>query len=103
MVLRELRVLVLQVVVVPVLVLMVLSSCAPGPAHVGMPGSVAVPKARVPATLRVQVHEGGALVIRDVPLEQYVETTILSEVHPDAADETIAERVFEVQAIIART
>jgi stage II sporulation protein D len=68
-----------------------------------MPGSVTVPKARVPATVRVQVHEGGASVVRDVPLEQYVETTILSELHPDAADEPVAERLFEVQAIIART
>jgi len=68
-----------------------------------MPGSIAVPSTRIPATIRVQVHEAGGLVVHDVPLEQYVETTILSEVHPDAADEPVAERVFEVQAIIART
>jgi stage II sporulation protein D len=82
----------------------VLSGCAPGPVRVAMPGAVTPSvKARLPATVRVQVHEGNALVIRDVPLEQYVETTILSEVHPDVADEPIAERLFEVQAIIART
>jgi len=51
----------------------------------------------------VQVHEGSAVVVRDVPLEQYVETAILSEVSPDPSDGAIADRVFEVQAIIART
>lgn len=68
-----------------------------------MPGSVAVPGMRMPATVRVQVEEAGLPVVHDVPLEQYVETTVLSEVHPDAADEPFAERLFEVQAIIART
>jgi stage II sporulation protein D len=100
-VLRVLNVRSVLVLTVPVLIL--LSACAPEPARITMPGSVAVPKARIPATVRVQVHEGAALVVRDVPLEQYVETTILSEVHPDAADEPVAERLFEVQAIIART
>src|SRR5262245_12331748 len=92
---------VLRVLMVPALLLA--SACAPGPVHVAIPGSVAAPKARIPATVRVQVHEGGALVVRDVPLEQYVETTVLSEVHPDASDEPIAAQLFEVQAIIART
>jgi stage II sporulation protein D len=68
-----------------------------------MPGSVPVSRTRIPSTIRVQVHEAGALVVREVPLEQYVEATILSEVHPDVADEPIAERLFEVQAIVART
>jgi len=97
------RTVALTVLALTVPVLILLSACAPGPARITMPGSVAVPKARIPATVRVQVHEGAALVVRDVPLEQYVETTILSEVHPDAADEPVAERLFEVQAIIART
>jgi stage II sporulation protein D len=83
--------------------LIVLSACAPGPVRVAMPGSVAGPKTRIPATVRVQVHDAGALVVHEVPLEQYVETTILSEVHPDVADAPVAERLFEVQAIIART
>ena len=80
-----------------------LSACAPGPARVAMPGSVAVSKTRIPPTVRVQVQEAGALVVREVPLDQYVETTILSEIHPDAADAPAAERLFEVQAILART
>ena len=79
------------------------SACAPGPAHLTMPGAVTVSKTPIPSTVRVQVYEAGAVVVRDVPLEQYVETTILSEVHPDAADEPIAERLFDVQAIVART
>ena len=49
------------------------------------------------------MREDGALVVRDVPLEDYVETAILSEAHPDATDEGVAERLFEVQAIVART
>lgn len=68
-----------------------------------MPGAVAVSKPRLPGTVRVQTHEGTSVVVRDVPLEQYVETTILSELHPDVSDAAIAERLFEVQAIIART
>ena len=82
---------------------MTLTSCAPGPVQVSMPGSIAPVRNRLPRTVRVQMHEGAAVVVRDVPLEQYVEATILSEVTPDAADEAVAERMFEVQAIIART
>jgi stage II sporulation protein D len=51
----------------------------------------------------VQVREGTALVVRQIALEDYVATTALSEVHPDVSDEGVAERVFEVQAVIART
>src|ERR1051326_3061710 len=80
-----------------------LSACATGPARVVLPGSVAASPSRVPATVRIQVREDGALVVRDVPLEDYVETAILSEAHPDATDEGVAERLFEVQAIVART
>jgi stage II sporulation protein D len=43
------------------------------------------------------------LMVREVPLEEYVLVSALSEVHPDAADERVAERTFEVQAIIARS
>jgi stage II sporulation protein D len=76
------------------------SACAPGPVRVSVPGGVARAKAVV---LRVQVKEGNALVVREVALEDYVATTALSEVHPDAADEGLAERMYEVQAVIART
>jgi stage II sporulation protein D (peptidoglycan lytic transglycosylase) len=56
-----------------------------------------------PKTLRVQVREGAALVVREVALEDYVATAALSEIHPDINDEGVAERMFEVQAVIART
>jgi stage II sporulation protein D len=65
-----------------------------------MPRPPVKPRAIV---LRVQIREGTQLVVREVPLEEYVAAAALSEVHPDAADAGIAERVFEVQAVIARS
>jgi stage II sporulation protein D len=56
-----------------------------------------------PKTLRVQVREGAALVVREVALEDYAATAALSEIHPDLTDEGVAERMFEVQTVIART
>lgn len=53
--------------------------------------------------IRVQVREGSGLVVREVAFEDYVVTAALSEVHPDVADESVAERMFEVQAVIARS
>jgi stage II sporulation protein D len=100
---RALTVRLKTVRVLMMLSLTALAACGPGPVRVTMPGAVAVSKTQVPATVRVQVLEGTGLVVREVPLEQYVETTALSEVHPDVADEAIAERLFEVQAILART
>jgi len=78
----------------------VTAACAPGPVRVSVPGGVARSK---PIVLRVQVKEGTALVVRDVELEDYVAATAVSEVHPDAADEGLAERMYEVQAVLART
>jgi stage II sporulation protein D len=65
-----------------------------------MPGSIARTNAM---TLRVQVREGTALVVRDVALEVYATGAALSEVHPAAGNDALAARVFEVQAVIART
>jgi stage II sporulation protein D len=76
------------------------SACAPGPVRVSVPSAMGRPKMVV---LRVQVKDGKALVVRDVPLEYYVAATAASEVHPDSADEAVAERMYEVQAVIART
>jgi stage II sporulation protein D len=90
----------LAVLGVVVLAMLVVASCAPGPVRVGVPGAAV--RAR-PVTLRVQVREGSALVVREVPLEDYVAATALSEVHPDVADAAVAERMYEVQAVIART
>ena len=77
-----------------------LSGCGPTTGAVALPRPAVKPR---PVVLRVQVREGSALVVRDVPLEDYVAATALSEVHPDATDEAVAERVFEVQAVLART
>jgi len=80
---------------------LVLAACVSGPVHVGMPGSPsASPRS---TTLRIQVKEGTALVVRDVPLEEYAAAAALSEMHPDVADEASAERMFEVQVVLART
>jgi stage II sporulation protein D len=78
----------------------VLSGCASGPGLVRMPGSIGSPNARA---LRVQVREGTALVVRDVPLEAYAAVAALSEVHPAAGDAALAARVYEVQTVIARS
>jgi len=80
--------------------LVAIGACAPGPATVMMPRPVMKPRA---ATVRVQVREGARLVVREVPLEDYVAASVLSELHPAVGDGTIAERAFELQAVIART
>jgi stage II sporulation protein D len=49
--------------------------------------------------VRVRYSEHGAQVVRDVPLEEYVAITALSELAPAAGD----EQMLEVQAIISRT
>lgn len=87
-------------VVLAVLAAAWLAGCAPGPVRVMMPGSVARGTA---ATVRVQMKDGTAVVVREIPLEDYVTATALSEVHPPAADEAVVSRMFEVQAVIART
>jgi len=80
-------------------VAMLMGVTACGVAPVRMPGTA---RTKV-TTIRVQVREGAALIVRDVPLEDYVMTTALSEVHPDVSDEAVAGRMFEVQSVIART
>jgi stage II sporulation protein D len=80
--------------------LVVLSACVPA-VRVMLPSAGV--RSTVPGTIRVQVREGTALVIREVALEEYVGATALSEVHPDANDGRAAERLFELQSVIART
>ena len=77
-----------------------IAACAPGPVTVAVPRPANAPR---PDTLRVQVREGTQLVVREVPLEDYVAATALSELHLDVSDAAIAERAYEVQAVIART
>jgi stage II sporulation protein D len=79
---------------------LMLAGCAPGPVRVMMPGSLTRGTAM---TLRVQVREGTALVVRQIPLEEYVAGAALSEVHPAPGNDALAARIFEVQAVIART
>jgi stage II sporulation protein D len=62
-----------------------------------------VAQPRIASTVRIQVREGNALVVRDMPIEDYVTATVLSEFDPPAGDARTIERMFEVQAIIART
>lgn len=58
---------------------------------------------RAPRTVRVQVADGTRTAIRRVPLEQYVEATILSEFAPAAGEAGVVRRMMEVQAIISRS
>jgi stage II sporulation protein D len=85
---------------VPIATMLAVAACTETPVRVGVPtGSV---RTR-PVTLRVQVRDGQRLVVREIALEDYVAATALSEVHPDVADTAVAERMYEVQTVIART
>jgi stage II sporulation protein D len=57
----------------------------------------------LPPHVRVQVVERGIAVVRDVPLEDYVRATAVSEFAPATGDLDIVEKMLEVQAIISRT
>jgi stage II sporulation protein D len=81
-------------------VALALGACAAPAPHLRLPGSAARQR---PVTLRVQVREEGRLVVRRVPLEEYVAAAILSEVDPPAGDPRVVERMYEVQAVVART
>lgn len=105
-VLRVLRVLeVLQVLrvlrVLGISFLLISAGCVAAPVRIMVPSAGV--RAAVPKTIRVQVREGTALVVRQIAFEEYVATAALSEVHPEVNDGAVAARVFEVQAVIART
>ena len=57
----------------------------------------------LPASLRVQVSENGVLVVRQVPLDEYVRATAISEFAPAVGEIDAVERMLEVQAVISRT
>jgi stage II sporulation protein D (peptidoglycan lytic transglycosylase) len=61
------------------------------------------PAYRPPSTIRVRGLDRATEVTRDVPLEDYVEATVLTEFAPAAGDEAIVESMLEVQAVISRT
>ncbi len=59
--------------------------------------------AALPRHVRVQFAERGSTVVRDVPLEDYVQASAISEVAPAAGEVETVERMLEVQTIISRT
>jgi stage II sporulation protein D len=63
------------------------------------PHAPAVPSRVLPD--RVQVRTGGRVV--SVPIEEYVLGSVLAEVSPGDQPAATAARIFEVQAILART
>ena len=58
---------------------------------------------RLPVYVRIGVRDGNRLTIRKVPLEQYVQATVLSEFAPAAGDPATVERMLEIQAVIGRS
>jgi stage II sporulation protein D len=70
------------------------ASCGPVPARAPGPGAVRLPE-------QVLVRSKGRIVA--VPLEDYTLGSILSEVMPTGESPATAARVFEVQAVIARS
>jgi stage II sporulation protein D len=80
-------------------VAIVSAACGSAPKPVSAP-SASVP---LPRYVRVQITEGGSPTIREVPLEEYVQASAISEVAPAAGDPSSVERMLEVQTIISRT
>jgi stage II sporulation protein D len=72
---------------------------------VSTPIAPAIPAAgaALPRHVRVQFTEQGVTVVRDVPLEDYVQASAISEVAPAAGEVETVERMLEVQTIISRT
>ncbi len=72
----------------------VAAGCAPGRAR--LPGEIEIPEG-----VALRVRAAGRIV--SVPLERYVLGAALSEVTPTGVAAAAAARVYEVQAVIART
>ncbi len=75
------------------------ASCSAPATRATLPSS----RAAAPAFIRVGVKEGNRITIRKIPLETYVQATILSEFAPPSGEPEIVERMLEVQAVIGRT
>lgn len=75
-----------------------LSGCGPTPP----PRTPGLPVSPVPPSIQVG-RADGAGPVRALPIEDYVLASILSEVAPPASDRDAAGRIFEIQAIVART
>jgi stage II sporulation protein D len=70
------------------------AACGPLPARAPAPGGVRLPE-------QILVRSKGRIVA--VPLEEYTLGSILSEVSPTGESPATAARVFEVQAVLARS
>jgi stage II sporulation protein D len=81
--------------------ILILSSAA----CVSRPIAPAIPSGgtALPGHVRVQVIEQGVAVVREVPLEEYVQATVISEVTPAAGETGAVGKMFEVQAVVSRT
>lgn len=75
------------------------SACGTTATTPGLPAATVV----LPASVRIQLVESGTAVVRDVPLEEYVRATAISEFAPAAGPVDAVERMLEVQAVISRT
>ena len=76
---------------------LLVSAC--GPSKQPRPPERAAASTQIPAELRVRT----AGTVKRVPLESYVAAAILSEVSPVGDAPDAVARIFEVQAIVART
>jgi stage II sporulation protein D len=86
-----------------VLGILIVASSACGTASITPQTPSATGVGPLPSSVRVQLLESGQSVIRDVPLEDYVRATVISEFAPAAGDVNAVERMLEVQAVISRT
>jgi stage II sporulation protein D len=70
-----------------------------------IPVSPSLPRAEfaIPQHIRVQFNDRGTLTVKDVPLEDYVRASALSEFAPPSGDLASVEQMLEVQAVIGRT
>ena len=69
---------------------------------VGAP-RIAAQRAALPSHVRVQLTARGVATIQDVPLEDYVAASAVSEFAPPAGDLLVVEQMLEIQSIIGRT
>lgn len=76
-------------------------ACAPSRSPAPMLPGPAAPA--IPAVVRVGNLDGRPGAIQQVPIEEYVLASILTEMAPTTAEPVAIERLFEVQAIVART
>lgn len=79
-------------------ILVAATGCSTAPGRLTLPATARDRQ----VVLRVKVAEEGN-AIRRVPLEDYVQGTIISEVAPPSGDEVVMQGMYEVQAIVART